>query len=183
MAEQQLDRSRAVVGGSCGADRFQQHVEQLPRKGVRQLRRQAQLLRVQLLRVDGGGGRVEERQHLVGVEMVGTPRGDGDLQRDAAKGGKERFSGGRGGDVGEVGFVGGSNQARESNQLYGKPFDSEWLEGLGWWPDVGRVLAGWWGVSQPELTLLSLSLLISPLVEATKFGNPSGSRFTVQGAF
>ena len=59
----------------------------------------------------------------------------------------------------------------------------EWLEGLGWWPDVGRVLAGWWGVSQPELTLLSLSLLISPLVEATKFGNPSGSRFTVQGAF
>ena len=64
-----------------------------------------------------------------------------------------------------------------------EPFDPEWLEGLGWWPDVGRVLAGWWGVSQPELTLLSLSLLISPLVEATKFGNPSGSRFTVQGAF
>ena len=56
----------------------------------------------------------------VSSKAVGTPRGDGDLQRDAAKGGKERFSGGRGGDVGEVGFVGGSNQARESNQLYGK---------------------------------------------------------------
>ena len=103
------DRRR---GRSGGAERVQQLVQELPRKGMRHLGWKREVSSVQLLRVNGGGRRVEKGFNLGRIQLrVGLPGCRCDRERDAAQSGEKGFASGRVGDVLEVGHVCTPHQA------------------------------------------------------------------------